>query len=86
VSHDLSSMHVLLVVISVSDCFNSELFLRCYGKVPEIQAKAQREIDVVVGQDRLPDFSDQPRLVYIHAVMLECLRWHPVAPLGERNP
>jgi cytochrome P450 len=50
---------------------------------PEIQAKAQREIDMVVGQDRLPDFSDQSRLVYIRAIMLECLRWNPVLPLGE---
>jgi hypothetical protein len=50
---------------------------------PEIQAKAQREIDMVIGQDRLPDFADQSRLVYTRAIMLECLRWNPVLPLGE---
>ncbi|KAG2350438.1 p450-domain-containing protein [Suillus weaverae] len=49
---------------------------------PEVQAKAQAEIDRVVGKDRLPDFDDRPASPYLEAVLRETLRWHPVIPLG----
>jgi cytochrome P450 len=49
---------------------------------PEVQAKAQAEIDRVVGKDRLPDFDDRPALPYLEAIMRETLRWYPVVPLG----
>ncbi|KAI1457470.1 putative cytochrome P450 oxidoreductase OrdA-like protein [Annulohypoxylon moriforme] len=49
---------------------------------PEVQQKAQEEIDRVVGQDRLPDMSDRERLPYIEAMIKEVLRWHPVAPMA----
>lgn len=50
---------------------------------PEVQVKGQREIDSVVGQQRLPDFNDRPFLPYITAIVKEVLRWSPVAPLGS---
>lgn len=50
---------------------------------PEAQRRAQKELDAVVGPDRLPDFSDRPSLPFVEAVLREVLRWHPVAPLGE---
>jgi hypothetical protein len=31
---------------------------------PEVLEKAQREIDTIVGSDRLPTFEDRPRLPY----------------------
>ncbi|KAF9243459.1 cytochrome P450 [Melanogaster broomeanus] len=49
---------------------------------PEVQERAQREIDTIVGMDRLPDFGDRPSLPYVEAVLRETLRWHPVFPLG----
>ena len=49
---------------------------------PDVQAKAQAELDVVVGSGRLPDFSDLDRLVYLHALLKELLRWQSVVPLG----
>ena len=49
---------------------------------PEVQKKAQEEIDRVIGGDRLPVNADKPNLPYIEAVMKETHRWHPVAPLG----
>ncbi|EMD42005.1 hypothetical protein CERSUDRAFT_110546 [Gelatoporia subvermispora B] len=48
---------------------------------PEIQVKAQKELDRVVGMDRLPDFSDYDSLPYIAAIAKESLRWNPVVPL-----
>lgn len=49
---------------------------------PEILAKAQAELDAVVGQEQLPDFSHQAYLPYVQAIMLELLRWQPVTPIG----
>ena len=50
---------------------------------PEIQKKAQAEIDAVVGPNRLPDFQDRPSLPYINAVVKELSRWNLVEPLGR---
>jgi len=49
---------------------------------PEVQRKAQAELDAVVGRHRLPTFADAPRLPYLGAIIKEILRWRPVAPLG----
>ncbi|KAI0820142.1 cytochrome P450 [Trametes gibbosa] len=49
---------------------------------PEVQRKAQAEVDRVVGRDRLPDFSDEPFLPYVSAIVKEVLRWRPVTPLA----
>ena len=50
---------------------------------PEVQKRAQAEIDAVVGTVRLPDFDDRSSLPYVEAIYRETLRWHPVAPLGK---
>ena len=50
---------------------------------PEVQKKAQAEIDAVVGPNRLPDFHDRLSLPYINAVVKESSRWNVVAPLGR---
>jgi len=49
---------------------------------PNVVRKAHEELDRVVGQDRLPTFSDRPSLPYICAIVNEVMRWHPVGPLG----
>ncbi|KXN82009.1 O-methylsterigmatocystin oxidoreductase [Leucoagaricus sp. SymC.cos] len=49
---------------------------------PDVQRKAQREVDAVVGSDRFPEFSDEPELPYLSAVLKETLRWNPTAPIG----
>ena len=49
---------------------------------PEVQKRAQAEIDLIVGCDRLPVLADRKHLPYVHALCLELLRWNPVAPLG----
>ncbi|KAG1743719.1 cytochrome P450 [Suillus paluster] len=61
------------------------VFLLAMVLHPEVQAKAQAEIDRVIGKDRLPDFDDRPALPYIEAILRETLRWHPVFPFGAPN-
>ena len=50
---------------------------------PEVQRKAQEEIDRVVGYDRLPNAQDRNNLPYVDAIMREVMRLNPVAPLGK---
>ncbi|KAJ6576409.1 cytochrome P450 [Mycena vulgaris] len=49
---------------------------------PEVQRKAQQELDRVLKGRRLPVFSDLNSLPYISALVKEVLRFNPVAPLG----
>lgn len=42
---------------------------------PEVQQRAQAELDEVVGNDILPSFDDRPRLPYIEAIVKEVLRY-----------
>ncbi|KAI0764993.1 cytochrome P450 [Fomes fomentarius] len=50
---------------------------------PDVAIKAQKEIENVVGSDRLPTFADRPALPYIDAVMSEVLRWGTPVPLAQ---
>lgn len=49
---------------------------------PQVQCRAQEEIDRVIGSGRLPGFQDRHKLPYIEAVVKEAFRWWPSAPLG----
>jgi cytochrome P450 len=49
---------------------------------PEVQSRAQAELDAVVGRARLPTFADAPRLPYLRAVIREVIRWRPAVRLG----
>ena len=49
---------------------------------PEVQQKAQTELDAVVGLSRLPVFGDRDALPYVNAVVKECFRWNATLPLG----
>lgn len=46
---------------------------------PDVQRKAQEEIDSVIGSTRLPLHSDRKRLPYVENVVRETFRWEPVA-------
>ena len=59
-----------------------ETFFLAMTSFPEVQAKAQVELDTVIGKDRIPTLADKDRLPYISALTLEVLRWHPIAPFG----
>ncbi|CAA7268211.1 unnamed protein product [Cyclocybe aegerita] len=49
---------------------------------PETQKRAQKEIERVVGRDRLPSFNDIENMPYVRAMAKEALRWRPVDPVG----
>lgn len=49
---------------------------------PDVQRKAQEELNRVVGPNRLPTFDDRKDLPYINALVKETLRWWPIAPMG----
>lgn len=49
---------------------------------PDVQRKAQDELDRVVGCNKLPTFADREQLPYIDALVKEVLRWHTVGPMG----
>jgi hypothetical protein len=49
---------------------------------PDVQKKAQAELDAVVGNDRLPVMDDRPHLPYLDALLMEVLRYHPIGPMG----
>ncbi|KAJ7206760.1 cytochrome P450 [Mycena pura] len=49
---------------------------------PECQAKAQKEIDSVVGGARLPEFGDREDLPFVDGILQETFRWNPGLQLG----
>jgi cytochrome P450 len=49
---------------------------------PDVQKKAQAELDSVVGHKRVPEFSDRLDLPYIGAIVKEVFRWIPVVSTG----
>jgi cytochrome P450 len=54
---------------------------------PDVQAKAQAELDRVVGKDRLPELNDAPQMPYVQGVVNECLRWISANPMCKsRRP
>ncbi|KAJ6466256.1 cytochrome P450 [Mycena sanguinolenta] len=57
-------------------------FFLAMAPYPEIQKKAQAEIDTVIGPGQLPEFEDRPSLPFVEALYREVMRWKPVTPLG----
>ena len=57
-------------------------FILFMVKYPEVQKRAQEEIDSVVGSDRLPNVEDRVQMPYVQALIKEVSRWWTVVPLG----
>ncbi|KAF8989156.1 cytochrome P450 [Cyathus striatus] len=49
---------------------------------PDVQKKAQQEIDKLTNKTRLPEISDRASLPYVNAMIHEVLRWNTVIPSG----
>lgn len=58
------------------------VFIMAMAAHPYALARAQEEVDRVVGPSRMPNKDDIANLPYIRASMLEVLRWRPVTPLA----
>lgn len=57
-------------------------FVQAMVLFPDVQRKAQEEIDRVVGSHRLPTIDDEVNLQYIRGCVKESLRWMPTTILG----
>ncbi|KAL0947285.1 hypothetical protein HGRIS_013405 [Hohenbuehelia grisea] len=80
---DVKGAAVIIFVAGADTTWSTMLvFIQCMLLHPEVQKRAQEELDRVVGHDRLPEFSDYDSLPYLECVLREVLRWYPVAPLG----
>ncbi|KAE9379474.1 cytochrome P450, partial [Stipitochalara longipes BDJ] len=58
------------------------IFVLCMVLNPEEQEKARKELDHVVGRDRLPNLADRGTIPCIDRLVYETARWHPVVQLG----
>ncbi|TCD66269.1 hypothetical protein EIP91_001598 [Steccherinum ochraceum] len=61
---------------------SSQFLMLAMALFPDVQLHARAELDRVVGPSRLPEHDDLQHLPYIRAIVLETLRWMPVAPFA----
>ncbi|KAF4585146.1 lantipeptide [Pleurotus pulmonarius] len=76
------SAHALYAGGTDTSVAGVESFFMAMIMYPDVQLKAQQELDRVVGSSRLPCGADCTQLPYLTAVMKEVLRMFPVAPLA----
>ncbi len=57
-------------------------FFLAMSLYPDVQKRAQAQLDAVVGPHRLPSHEDKEALPYISAIVKEALRWHVVLPFS----
>ncbi|KAJ3534086.1 hypothetical protein NMY22_g7073 [Coprinellus aureogranulatus] len=70
------------IIEGVVDCDRWNYPPRHLANYPDIQKRAQEEIDSVVGSDRLPNVDDRVQMPYVQALIKEVARWWTVVPLG----
>ncbi|KAH9981018.1 cytochrome P450 [Lactifluus volemus] len=79
IAEALGSIYVAGADTTVSALMSFFLAVSLY---PDIQKKAQEELDAVTGRERPPTFEDRARLPFVDAVCKEVLRWNPVGPFA----
>ncbi|OLN85669.1 O-methylsterigmatocystin oxidoreductase 3 [Colletotrichum chlorophyti] len=57
-------------------------FVLCMVRNPGWFERLQKEVDAVVGSDRLPTFTDMPQLPLVRACVKETLRYYPITAGG----
>ncbi|KAM5341972.1 hypothetical protein ACJ41O_015003 [Fusarium nematophilum] len=61
-------------------------FIKAMILFPDVQDRARKEVDDVVGHDRLPEWSDRANMPYIRGCQEETLRWAPTTVTGGPMP
>ncbi|CAG8653959.1 7692_t:CDS:2 [Ambispora gerdemannii] len=80
---EISHLSISLIIAGMETTASSLTWiLAAIANNPEIQLRAQKELDSVVGQSKLPSHKDLPSLPYIRAIVKEGLRWAPPIPMG----
>jgi len=81
---DYFSLPILLRSVGGSDSTSgmTAWWMLAMLAYPETLARAQAELDVVVGRALLPTFAGYPLLPYTRAMVKDVLRWKPPPPLG----
>ena len=58
-------------------------FVYAMLKHPDVQRKAQEELDRILEPGSLPTLYDEDSLPYTTAIVMEVLRWKTVGPIGQ---
>ncbi|CAG8787789.1 4435_t:CDS:2, partial [Gigaspora rosea] len=75
---ELDIVHILITFfVAGTDTVSSSLtwIIAALANSPEVQYKAQQELDQIIGHSRLPSASDEPNLPYIRAIIKEGQRY-----------
>ncbi|KDQ11859.1 hypothetical protein BOTBODRAFT_189554 [Botryobasidium botryosum FD-172 SS1] len=64
---------------------NMNTFILAMALYPDVQRRAQAEIDRVVPKGTLPGFQDRDSLPYVDCLLKELQRWRPAIPLGVQR-
>ncbi|KAG9029268.1 hypothetical protein FRB95_005542 [Tulasnella sp. JGI-2019a] len=80
---EIISMSALTLFSAATDTTTATLstFILAMLLYPDIQSRAQSEIDRVIG-NRLPSLSNKDSTPYLNAVLTELVRWRPPVPIG----
>ncbi|XP_059074850.1 xanthotoxin 5-hydroxylase CYP82C2-like [Cryptomeria japonica] len=80
---DVVKANALAIIIAGAETsyVTIEWALSALMQHPDVLCKAQQELDMHVGRDRLMEESDIPKLKYLQAIVKETLRLYPGAPL-----
>ncbi|KAG6919125.1 hypothetical protein DXG01_008932 [Tephrocybe rancida] len=75
-------MNVFTAAAIETTTISLQTFILACIRYPAWITTAQKEIDAIVGSERLPSFKDRPFLPYVDAIVREIHRWRPAAPFG----
>ncbi|CAL1703919.1 unnamed protein product [Somion occarium] len=83
---DYEKIAYLIGTLMVAGADTTAVYLRffvaCMATYSDVQARAQQEIDSVIGSSRTPEVDDIDSLPFLKAVINEVHRFRPTAPLA----
>lgn len=81
---DLLAGMILNMFMAGTETTSTTLYhgLNLMANHPDVQSRVQREIDAVIGIDRLPSVEDRSRLPYVESVLAEIQRYSLILAFG----